>query len=273
MKQILKYQNHQIFTSSEGKGDKIIFLHGWPTNSKLWQAQVNSLKNNYQVITLDWLGFGQSDKPVDHTYSFTGSKEILDLVLKAYLEEGEKITLVAHDIGGPPTILWASENQEKVKRLILLNTVLYPFKTTLDALSEVLMATPLLKDMFVSSFGLRMVMKTNTKSSGKEITQRIDDILSDYKEVASALKRKTIHEPLHNRKENELSFVSQKFKNLDVQKYLIIAKEDPLCYAHIKKLSEENPAVPVYYIPDCGHFMAIDRPEALNTVLGEILGE
>lgn len=268
----IPYQKFQVQAFIEGSGEAIIFLHGWPTNSKLWDSQVEVLKTDYKTITLDWLGFGESDKPTEFTYTFKRKKEILDTVVSALLPKHEKVTLIAHDIGGPPAILWASENEERVERLILLNTIIYPFKTKLDAMSEVLLHLPVLKDIFVSPFGLRQVMRTNTKSRGKAINEKIEAILAPYKKAPNTLKRMTLLEPMEEGRRNEVPTLSKTFRNLRVKKYLVIAKDDPLCYAHIQKLSEENPDTPAYYLENCGHFMPVDRPEALNEVLIEILG-
>ncbi|MFP4091894.1 MAG: alpha/beta fold hydrolase [Cyclobacteriaceae bacterium] len=74
----ISYKNHQLEVHVEGEGKPVLLLHGWPTNAKLWNAQRDFLKSKYQVITPDWLGFGQSDKPKDHQYSISNMVEILN---------------------------------------------------------------------------------------------------------------------------------------------------------------------------------------------------
>ncbi|MEL6661092.1 MAG: alpha/beta hydrolase, partial [Bacteroidota bacterium] len=233
MQHRITYQDYQIAAYSQGEGETIIFLHGWPTNAKLWQAQVKALQANYRVITFDWLGFGASDKPTEHTYTFTAQKEILDTVISELVPPDEKITLVGHDIGGPPTILWASENPERVARLILLNTILYTLKTPLDAFSEVLLSLPITRDLFVSNWGLKSVFSVNTKSDSAATKAHIKELVAAYANAPAALKRQTLVQPMHHGRQNELKTLSQKFAQLVVDKHLIIAKKDPLCYAHI----------------------------------------
>ena len=155
MAHTLTFKGHKVSYYLEGSGESLLFLHGWPTNALLWSDQVAALNDRYRCIRLDWLGFGASDKPQDYRYSFTHKKELLDKLIGEILPGEEKVNLIAHDIGGPATILWASEHPERVKRLILLNTVIYPTKTPLDATSEFILHTPLLRDLFVSPFGIR----------------------------------------------------------------------------------------------------------------------
>ncbi|MEL7422096.1 MAG: alpha/beta hydrolase [Bacteroidota bacterium] len=271
MQHRISYQDYQIAAYSQGEGETIIFLHGWPTNAELWRSQVEALQANYRVIAFDWLGFGASDKPTQHTYTFTAQKEILDTVISELVPPDEKITLVGHDIGGPPTILWASENPERVARLILLNTILYTLKTPLDAFSEVLLSLPITRDLFVSNWGLNSVFGVNTKSGSAATKAHIKELVAAYANAPAALKRQTLVQPMHHGRQNELKTLSQQFAQLPVDKHLIIAKKDPLCYAHIRRLSEENPDVPVHYLDNCGHFMPIDRAEELNGVLRGIL--
>ncbi|MEM6261262.1 MAG: alpha/beta hydrolase [Bacteroidota bacterium] len=267
----IPFQQHRIHCKVEGAGESVILLHGWPTNSRLWQAQLESLQSSYRVITPDWLGFGESDKPEGFSYTLAQMKNMLNTILNHLLEPEEQVTLVAHDIGGPPTVLWASENQDRVKKLILLNTVIYPFKTPLDALSSWIIGIPVLKDIFVSQFGLKNVLNTNTKSKG--LSQFIERILEVYKGVPNSVRIHTLEEPLRSVRPKEKSVLAEKFAQLAVPKHLIIAKEDPLLYAHMQKLRKENPQVPAHYIENCGHFIPIDQPEVLNKILLRLLLE
>lgn len=271
MKKTITWQNHQIACFIQGRGEKVLFLHGWPTNSLLWQPQVDALKAHFTTITIDWLGFGQSDKPKDHLYTFSNKKEILHTLLQKVLEKGEKINIVAHDIGGPPAILWASEHPEKVHALMLLNTVIYPFKTKTDALSEHIMHLPLLKSLFVSRWGLKWIMNMNTQNRSQSTRACIRAILQAGAQTPGAIKLKTILEPLKTGRAEELPSLAEKFGKLEAKKFLIIARKDPLCFEHIEKLHKTNPHTPVHYLENCGHFMPIDRPLALNEVLLQIL--
>lgn len=272
MTRSVSYQQHQIHCSIAGAGEKLIFLHGWPTNSALWNSQVESLSKSYQTITLDWLGFGKSDKPVENPYTFSQQQEILDRVLTELLLPDEQVTLIAHDIGGPPAIRWASEHPNRVKRLILLNTVLYPFSTPFDKMSHFLFRIPIIREIIVSSFGLRILLQTMTKSWGKAVNNRIRTLLSATENAKSAVTLTTILSPLDTGKKHELLSLADTFGDLPIERALIIATGDPLCYAHIKKLHEENPNVPAYFIEKCGHYIPIDRPAELTEILMQILG-
>ncbi len=179
--------------------------------------------------------------------------------------------MVAHDIGGPPAILWSHENPKKVKRLILLNTVLFPFKTPLDASSHLFFNIPLLNNVIMSDFGLKILMNTLTQSRNKIVKAPIQDIINWHENLTKKVKLKTIFDPLTDRKNNEVPLLANQFKKLAIQKFLIVAQNDPLCYQHIKKLQEQNPSVPSFTLDNCGHYIPIDQPNQLNEILLKIL--
>ena len=273
MTRSVTYLDYQIKVYQEGSGKPLVFLHGWPTNSRLWHSQVEALKADYKVITYDCLGFGQSDKPKEHSYTFTKKKEILDAVLADTLDDNETVTLIAHDIGGPPAILWAHDNQEQVERLVLLNTILFPFSTPLDKISHFSFGIPLLNRLLVSDFYLKNVMKKFTKSKGEIVDRHIGSILDWHQNLTSRTKLRTILEPMNQGRANELLSLEAKLQQLPAKKFLIIAKEDPLCYAHMKRFCERNPSVPSFIIDNCGHYLPIDKPKELTNILLKILKE
>ncbi|MEM6766482.1 MAG: alpha/beta fold hydrolase [Bacteroidota bacterium] len=268
----ISYQGHTIHVSLHGQGPPLLFLHGWPTNGRLWKEQVAAFSTSHTVLTLDWLGFGKSDKPEGFSYTFSSQKEQLDAVIRAAGWGEEKVSLIVHDIGGPPAILWAHEHPTQVKRLVLLNTVLYPLKTPMDAMSELLFSTPGISHLLLSPFGLRYILKSNTRSKRPLLGSRIREVLTDFQHTSISHKRNSIHHPMSEGRKQELLTLAKLFKALPLEKHLIIAKEDPLCYAHIHKLSLENPDVPTHYIQKCGHYMPLDRPGELTKILERILG-
>jgi len=84
--------------SSPGAGDgpAIVLLHGFPSSSYDYRAVTERLGDR-PWITLDFLGFGLSDKPRPHRYSLFEQADIVQFVLvQAGLHE---VKLIAHDMG------------------------------------------------------------------------------------------------------------------------------------------------------------------------------
>ena len=61
-----------------GSGPPVLLLHGWPTSSFLWRNILPAIGATHRAIALDLPGFGQSDKPLDASYSFRFFERILE---------------------------------------------------------------------------------------------------------------------------------------------------------------------------------------------------
>jgi len=111
--QFFKFQNYKVFfktnwnteeTGSEAvtKSNRptLLLLHGFPTSSWDWKAMWDILDNTgrekqFNLICLDWLGFGFSDKPYPHHYSIYEQVEVLKTLLKKL--ELNELHILAHD--------------------------------------------------------------------------------------------------------------------------------------------------------------------------------
>lgn len=111
---------------------QVLLLHGWGQNQKVYDELVNLLvANNITAITMDFRGHGQSTYKkgteflpqhltLDDYASF--SKDINGV--KLYLESKEmssKFSIIGSDIGANVALLYASENNDTVNKVVLLS--------------------------------------------------------------------------------------------------------------------------------------------------------
>ena len=109
----------------EGSGKPVVCFHGEPTWAYLYRKMIGPLvAAGHRVVAPDYVGFGRSDKPTERDwYSYDRHVEYVGKLL-AQLEV-EDATAVVHDWGGPIGLRWAVENEERVSRLVVLNTGLF----------------------------------------------------------------------------------------------------------------------------------------------------
>jgi pimeloyl-ACP methyl ester carboxylesterase len=106
-----------------GQGPAIVLMHGFPDNHHLYDRVLPYLSDR-RVVTFDFLGWGDSDKPTDHAYTADAQAQELDRVISGL--ELDRVILVAHDASGVPAIDWALAHPDRVERLVLLNTYYAP---------------------------------------------------------------------------------------------------------------------------------------------------
>jgi haloalkane dehalogenase len=128
-----------------GEEPAIILMHGFPDNMHLYDRLVPYLWPPRRVLTFDFLGWGNSDKP--RGYPYTSINQLLDLDAVIKQRKLGQVVLVAHDASGPPAIDWALKNAVQTASLILLNTY-YCEMTTLKPPQAIwLFSTPVVRNV------------------------------------------------------------------------------------------------------------------------------
>ncbi|MTD53087.1 alpha/beta fold hydrolase [Amycolatopsis pithecellobii] len=89
---------HRVAYRRRGHGFPVLMLHGFPTWSYDYAPVAGDLARDHEVVTLDFPGYGVSDKPHPYDYSVTESAGVVEEVVK-HLGLGE-VHLVIHDYGG-----------------------------------------------------------------------------------------------------------------------------------------------------------------------------
>ena len=91
------FRDNSIFRHRrDGDGLRIVFLHGFPTSSFDFAPVFDRLEDR-SVLAFDFLGFGLSDKPRDHTYSLAWQADLTEALVAE--EGGGPVFICAHDLG------------------------------------------------------------------------------------------------------------------------------------------------------------------------------
>ncbi|RRJ90709.1 alpha/beta fold hydrolase [Flavobacterium macacae] len=124
-------QEVKIYYQDIGQGKPVVFISGWPSNSQMWESQLDVLpKNNIRCIAYDRRGFGKSDKPWE-SYDYDALTSDLDELLKQL--DLRELTLVGFSMGGGEVARYLSKynSEGRVTKAILVSTVL-PFLLKTD---------------------------------------------------------------------------------------------------------------------------------------------
>jgi pimeloyl-ACP methyl ester carboxylesterase len=74
-----------------------VLLHGFPSSSFDWRAFLD-VERERPVLAFDFLGFGLSEKPADHTYTLAWQADLAEEMVRRHLGGGP-VFVVAHDMG------------------------------------------------------------------------------------------------------------------------------------------------------------------------------
>ncbi|VEF08827.1 alpha/beta hydrolase [Pseudomonas fluorescens] len=127
-----------------GQGEPLLLIHGFPTASWDWHYLWQPLAQRYRVIACDMLGFGDSAKPVDHTYSLLEQADLQQALL-AHLQIERPVHVLAHDYGDSVAQELLARHYEAridVASCVFLNGGLFP-ETHRPLLMQKLLLSPL----------------------------------------------------------------------------------------------------------------------------------
>jgi pimeloyl-ACP methyl ester carboxylesterase len=104
-------------------GPPVLLWHGFLSTSHAWRKVMPALASaGFAVLVPDMRGYGDSDKPAG-TEGYDAralAEEFRALVRELGFGAGRPLTLVAHDMGAPPALLWAADHPEEVAGLFYI---------------------------------------------------------------------------------------------------------------------------------------------------------
>ncbi|GBQ28393.1 alpha/beta fold hydrolase [Gluconacetobacter sacchari] len=123
--------NVEIYYKDWGKGRPVLFSHGWPLSSDMWDEQMIALANaGYRVIAFDRRGFGRSEQPWQGYDYDRFADDVGELIAHLDLTD---VTLVGFSMGGGDISRYvARHGTSRVHSLVLLGSVTPIFIWTED---------------------------------------------------------------------------------------------------------------------------------------------
>lgn len=108
-----------------GAGPAVLFLHGYLDTGRSYDAVAAALEGRARALCLDWRGHGQSAW-VGAGGSYHLLDHLKDLAVVTERLEARGVALeaiVAHSMGGNVALLFAGARPERVRRLLLLDSL------------------------------------------------------------------------------------------------------------------------------------------------------
>ncbi len=185
----------RVFRS--GAGAPVVLLHGSPDSAFEWASVMNALGDTCACYAPDLPGLGASEEPPPaFDYSRDANNAFIDDLLAA-LAISEPVVLVMHDIGGVFGIPWAAANVERVRGLVITNTVIFErfpwfgiarIWSQRSALGQSVAAAVMWQ---IGLFGGRLFRKAYARISPELTDRDIDRVIAEFA-CNPAAKRSTL---------------------------------------------------------------------------------
>jgi haloalkane dehalogenase len=258
-----------------GEEPAIVLMHGFPDNLHLYDRLLPWLITSRRVVTFDFLGWGESEKPAGYPYTAANQVGDLDAVIEQ-LHLGQ-VVLVAHDASGPPAIDWALAHAERVAALVLLNTYycLMPALRPPEAIW--LNSTPLVRNVarvLLQAFDNWLFRKVYWWQVGRfmrEKASREEFLPLLYQQFAAT---PSTQPAFFRLTEDLFSTVRDRTKKIPQMKAfsrpvrIIFGAKDPYLNVGVaRRFHELFPTSELFLLPGANHFVQIDEPEQVAHLL------
>lgn len=247
----------EISYTKYGKGNNLIlFIHGWSCDQTYWKNQIEFFKNNYQVVTLDLGGHGNSGTNRKNWTILSFGDDVVSVVNQF---KCRSLYLVGHSMGGMVALDAASKLDNKSIRLFLVDQIknkywpvpeekvqnfLKPFRENFKNHTKEWVKT---NDNFVEDSDPELIewISTDMSNAPPEIAipSIHDTFTRNFDETVAQLRKRNISMTLINNKES-------------------IEKD---------KLELMQLGFRIEIIPKVGHFIMMEKPEEFNQRLLELI--
>lgn len=257
----VQVEDQRIHYLSAGQGEVILLIHGFPTSAYLWRNIISGLASDYRVIAIDLPGYGKSDKKLTPSYSF----RFYEKTISQFLAELkiDQITLGVHDFGGPVGLYWMVQNMDKVSRLILFNTLVYPQFSWAVKLFGLATMVPGVKNWLTSPKGIRGAMRFGVAQKENLTAEIIENYQAPF---VNREAREVLLKSVQRLSIKGFHEIEQQLPNFKGPVKLIYGEADKIL-PHVAKTMErvrkDLPQADITSLPNCGHFLQEDEPVAI----------
>jgi len=259
------YQNKKIFYRNIGKGDPVMFVHGFGEDGEVWNNQIEFFKNKYHLIVPDLPGSGRSEMIND--MSMEGMAEVLHTII--HEENIDKCTVIGHSMGGYITLALVESYWNHVNAFGL-------FHSSAFADTEEKKQTRKKGIEFAKQHGAFEFLKTATPNlfspnsktqsrllSGPNSIQELISSLSNFSTDAlvsyyEAMMKRPDRTDLLKKTEKPVLFIAGEHDNA-------IPLNDILKQCHLPEKSY------IHLLKKSGHMGMMEEPENANRILEEFL--
>ena len=248
---------HQLAYERAGNGSPLLLLHGITTYSFIWRKVVPLLSQFHEVITVDLLGCGYSDMPLDCSYSLKAHADRI-MVLLEHLQI-DTIHLVGHDLGGGISQIMAVEYPDRFSSLTLINAVahnMWPVQP-ISALRVPILREIILSSIDVGAFKILVAKGLYHKENLNETLMNL--FLEPLRTQQGRKAFKHFARCLDN---HDLTTIDQQLRTITIPCQILRGDADPFLTLDISLfLQQAISGSRLVRIPTASHYLMEDEPQ------------
>ncbi len=241
-----------------GKGESIVFVHGFMSSADTWDKVTPALAKDHRVIALDLPGYGYSDKPEKFTYDYGGFANAVAAFMD--VKEVKKAIVAGNSMGGGVAMQLALLRPDLVRGLVLIDSAGARHGVNNSNVMKTLMTTPGVLDFFHalnSKFFTRVYLSKFMYYDATKVTaEKVDQNYKPFftKGAQNAI-RKTIED-------NDFTSLEGKMSEIKTPTLILWGENDKVIappVANVMKMRIRGARLVMF--PECGHMPQDEKPE------------
>lgn len=252
---------------TRGAGEPVVFLHGFPTSSHLWNDVVPLMPAGHRLVVVDLLGYGRSDRPLTRPVDIRAhGARIIELLDELRIP---RACIVGHGMGGGIAQSLVIRYRDRVSHLCLIDSVAFGRWLALG-IRVARMATPaigLLPPAVI--LGILRRKLRNAYEDGDHAARSIDLYLRPFSDEAG---REALLAHLTALSTAETTDLEPELKTISVPTAIAWGQQDGVTPLSIgRQLQTAIPGASLEVIPGTRHFTPEEAPRKIADVIGNLL--
>jgi len=258
----IKVNNANLYFEEEGKGETIVFGHSMLFNLRMFDGQVDHLKNNFRCVRFDFRGQGKSEV-TESGYDLDSLTDDVAKVIESL--QCDPCHFVGFSMGGMVGMRLAVKHPKLIKSLILIDTSSelqdQMIRNRVMLWVAKYIGIKVLANKVVSMFFSSNFLKDKNNQSIAKIYKnyfQANDPKGIVEVVRGVIFRKRCTEILSSISQPTMIMVGEKDELTDYQKSKIL------------KENIENSQLEI--IPRAGHLTPVEEPALVNQIISQFIG-
>jgi pimeloyl-ACP methyl ester carboxylesterase len=239
-----------------GNGPSLVFVHGFPLDSRMWEKQVGHFATRFRVIAPDLRGFGKSASAEPFTM------DSLAADIRTLLQQIDALPciLCGLSMGGYVALAYVKLCPTDLRGLVLIDT-----RAEADTAEGKVNRNKMIE--LVRTSGSKAVAdQMLPKMLAKGTLESKPDVVRTMRDMMETCPPLTIEHALEalRDREDHLSNLA----SIAIPTMIVVGEQDVLTPPQMSRVMHENiPRSQLAIIPDAGHMSPLEQPQAVNREL------
>jgi len=252
----------KIEVEDRGRGLPVLFVHGFPLDHSMWQAQVDVLSQNFRTIAPDLRGFGASS-PSSGTVTMRQFADDLVALLDC-LKVTEPVVLCGLSMGGYVAWQFWRHHASRLRALVLCDT-----KASADTAEAVAGRHKLAAAVIATGHGaardamLPKLFSRNTPVAKPELIERTKMMIAraQPESIAAALRGMA-----------ERPDATPWLSEIRIPTLVVVGQEDAITTLdEMRGMAAKIAGAELVVVPEAGHMAPLEQPEVVTPAIASFL--